>query len=137
MGSEFTNADMAAPNLNDFTYKLLGEKVVDGINCYEIEVLPVDEDIEDEFGFLRKIIFVGKSDFVIRKSLIYDFDNELYKKMLVREVQQLSVEEKKYMATNIIIENLQNGRKSEMIMEQLQYNPNVKDEYFTTSYLEK
>jgi hypothetical protein len=41
------------------------------------------------------------------------------------------------MAASMQMENVQNSRKSAIIMDQMQYNPNVKEEYFTVAYLEK
>lgn len=35
------------------------------------------------------------------------------------------------------MENHQNGRKSILKVEQIKFNPNIKDEYFTTRYLER
>jgi len=44
---------------------------------------------------------------------------------------------KRYRPTNMVMENKQNGRKSIMIVEQIQLSTKVKDDYFTTRYLER
>lgn len=36
----------------------------------------------------------------------------------------------------MIINNVQNGRKSVIKIKEIVFNPDVKDEYFTTRYLE-
>ncbi len=41
------------------------------------------------------------------------------------------------MATEMLMTNKQNNRKSIWIIEKIEVNPNIKDVYFTTSYLEK
>ena len=71
MGSEFSYADMTPPNINDFKYKLLGEEKVDGTQCWKIEIIPINEDIEDENGFTKKIGFIGQKDFTLRKAMFY------------------------------------------------------------------
>ena len=35
MGSEFTNADMSKPDLNDFTFKILGSAEADNNECWK------------------------------------------------------------------------------------------------------
>jgi hypothetical protein len=35
------------------------------------------------------------------------------------------------------IENVQNGRKSVMTMDKVEFSPSVGDQYFTVDYLEK
>jgi outer membrane lipoprotein-sorting protein len=137
MGSEFSNGDMAAPNTNDFTYKLLGSEQVDGTGCWKVEVSPANEDIADEFGFSRKVTWIGKQDFVPRKAEYYDLDNDLLKVMNASDVKVIDPEHNKAMATRMEMTNKQTGRRSVFIMEKVNFNPDVKDNYFTTAYLER
>jgi len=135
MGSEFSNADMSAPNLEDYTYTLVGIEFVNEKECWKIEMIPVSEEIMDEIGVTRKISWIGEEDYVLRKSEYYDLDDELWKILSASEVENLSTG--KYMATYMKMENVQNGRRSEFSMDEIQYNPEVKEEYFTVSFLEK
>ena len=135
MGSEFSNADMAAPNLNDFRFKKLGEGTVDGVPCYKIEMTPVSGSVAREYGFAKKDVWIGKKDFVMRKALYYDDEGEVVKVLTATNVQPVDPAHKKYLAREMTMVNEQNGRKSYFRMLQVQYNPNVKEEYFTLGYL--
>ncbi len=137
MGSEFSNADLAAPNLADFDYRVTGSETVGGTDCWIVEVTPRSEDIIEEVGYDRQLAWIGKQDFVFRKAEYYDGDGELFKQMISSDVRQIDASGKKYMAARMEMSNLQNGRKSVMIMDKIQYNPHVKDEYFTLGYLER
>ena len=137
MGSEFSNADMSAPSLEDFDYTVTGSDLVGGTDCWIVEVVPVNEDIMDEVGYDRQLAWIGKQDFVFRKAEYYDEDDELFKKMISSDVRQMDTSGKKYIATRMEMSNLQNGRKSVMTIEKIQYNPDVKEEYFTLAYLER
>ena len=137
MGSEFSNADMSAPKLDDFEYRLQSIENIKGIPCWKIEVIPVDEDIMDEMGFDRKMVWIAQKDYVLRKAEYYDEDDELVKIMTAGEVRLLDPSSQKYLATRMEIVNRQNGRKSLMKIDRVQFNPDVKDEYFTLDYLEK
>ena len=137
MGSEFSNADMSAPNLDDFKYNLLATDHVDGVYCWKIEVIPADEDILDEVGFDRKVTWIGQQDYVLRKAEYFDEDGELLKVMNASDIKLLDPAGKRYMATKMEMQNRQNGRKSVMVIDQVEYNPGVKDEYFTIDFLEK
>ena len=81
MGSEFSYSDITPPTIADFHYKKLGERRVAGTLCWELEILPINEDIADENGFSKKISFIGREDFVIRKAVYYDLDGELLKEL--------------------------------------------------------
>ena len=137
MGSEFSNADMSAPNLEDFDYKVTGSGLVQGTDCWIVEVVPVNEDIMDEVGYDRQLAWIGKQDFVFRKAEYFDEDGELFKQMISSDVKQMDPSGKKYIATRMEMSNLQNGRKSVMTIDEIQYNPDVKEEYFTLGYLER
>lgn len=137
MGSEFSYADMTPPALEDFTYKILGEDEVESTLCWQIEMLPVDDDIADENGFSKKISYIAKEDFVIRKAFYYDLDGELHKELSVKGVQEVDTKNHKYRPIHMIMVNEQNGRKSALVIDKIQFNPDVKDEYFTTRYLER
>ena len=137
MGSEFSNSDMSAPNLDDFDYTLLGSESADGCDCWMIESIPINEDIMDEMGFDRKITWIGKKDYVLRKAEYYNENNELFKEMRAGEVKPIDPSGKKHMAMYMEMVNKENGRRSVMTMDKIQYNPDVKQDYFTLSYLEK
>ncbi len=135
MGSEFSNADMAAPSLDDYRYKLLGSEIQEGIDCWKIEVLPVNDEVADETSVSRKITWIGKKDFVTRKSEYYDLDNDLWKILTASDIRNIT--NGKFMAAFMQMENVRNERKSVFTFDRLQYSPDVKVEYFTVSFLEK
>lgn len=137
MGSEFSNADMAAPNLKDFRFTLLGEEMIMAQNCWKIELRPISEDKEDEYGYIRKITWINQKDNMMIRSEYYDFDDELQKILLVTHYNPIANATNKFIVSKMNIKNIQSKRSSEMIMEKSLYNPNIPEKYFTTSYLEK
>ena len=137
MGSEFSNADMSAPSLEDFDYVVTGSETIEGTDCWIVEVNPLNEDVMDEVGYDRQLAWIGKQDFVFRKAEYYDEDGELFKQMISSDVKQIDPSGKKYMATRMVMSNIKNGRKSVMTIDKIQYNPSVKEEYFTLGYLER
>ena len=137
MGSEFTYADMIPPTVDDFKFSLLTDQKINDIECYQIEWIPVDEDVADENGFSRRITFVGKKDFMIRKSVYYDMDDELHKELLVKNIKELDPVNHRYRAMNMEMINHQSGRRSVLENTKLEFNPDIKDDYFTLRYLER
>jgi hypothetical protein len=137
MGSEFTNADITKPNIEEYTYKPLGAETVDNVDCWKIEITPASKEIASAYGYSKKIAWIGKADYVARKSDYYDLDGALLKVMTVKEVKLLDEKNKKYQTTDALMENKQNGRSSRFQTEKAVFNPKVKEEYFTTEYLQK
>ena len=137
MGSEFSYADMTPPTVNDFTYNILGEGIVNGVLCWELEILPKNDDIADENGFSKKISYIGKQNYVIRKAIYYDLNEEIHKELTVYEIKELDNKKHTYRLMHIEMDNKQNGRKSIMKVDKIQFVPQLKEEYFTTRYLER
>jgi outer membrane lipoprotein-sorting protein len=136
-GSEFTYADMSPPSADDFDFRLLGDEKVNDVLCYKVEWKPKNDDVAEENGFSRRVTFSGKDDFVVRKSIYYDLDGELYKELIVHGIKELDTKNHKYRYMNSEAINKQNGRRSTFVNEKIEFNPDVDDKYFTTQYLER
>jgi outer membrane lipoprotein-sorting protein len=136
MGSEFSNADMSAPNPDDFVYHMAGKEDIEGTSCWKVKVVPADEDVLDETGFDMKMVWIGQEDYVLRRAEYYDEDGELVKVLSASGIRLLDPAETKYLATRMEMENIQNGRTSVMTIDKVEFNPGVKDDYFTIDYLE-
>lgn len=136
MGSEFSNSDMTAPSVKDFTYKLLGSEKMDEKECWKIEAEPVNAALKDEYGYSKSVLFISKSEYVPMMTEYYNFDGELFKTIKTLGYQLLDKVKGKYMVTDMLATNLKNGRKSEMKMDKIQ-QAETDEQYFTVTWLEK
>lgn len=133
MGSEFTNADMSRPNMDDFDYKILSTETYEGKECWKIETICKDEDIEDENGYSKAISWIEKSTNLCHKVEFYDIDGELLKIQRIKKYEKQ--ESGQYFSFYMEKENMQNGRKSVMIINQFQENSTLPESVFTASML--
>lgn len=136
MGSEFSNANMTAPGLDDFTYTIVGEEEMNGKGCNKIESIPVNSEMEDQYGYIKSVSWVDKNSYLVYRIDYFDFDGDLFKTISNREFKLLDEPKGSYMVTNMHALNLSNERSSEMIMNQVEVtksNPS----YFTVAFLEK
>jgi len=136
MGSEFSNANMTAPGLEDFSYELEGEEILNGNICFMIKSTPVSTDLEDEYGYARSISWVDQNNYLVYQTLYYDFDGELFKTITNKEFKKLEESGGKYMVTHMLASNYSNNRSSEMVMDQVAVTSTSKS-YFTVAYLER
>ncbi|MEX0981829.1 MAG: outer membrane lipoprotein-sorting protein [Bacteroidales bacterium] len=136
MGSEFSNADMTAPSLEDFEYKLLGSEEIGEVMCWKIESIPVNLEKEDEYGYSRSVRWIGKNDYIARRSEYFDYDNALIKRIEAVEFKLLDSSAGKFMVTEMVAENFENGRSSRMKMDQIDITE-TDESYFTVTYLER
>ncbi len=128
MGSEFSNADMSKPNLDDFNYKLLGTEQINGKDCRKIEMIPINEAIEEENGFSKKISWIEKSNNLTQKVAYYDLDGTLHKIMTLKNYKPLG---NKYIAYSMEIKNVQTGRKSVLSIDKFQQGSSMNEMNFS------
>lgn len=133
MSSEFSNADMSSPTPADFINKHLEGSGLK--NQWIIESSPVNEDKEDEYGYARKISYISMDKFQVKKMEFYNFDDELFKIIEIKEVFPL--EEGKFIVTNMTANNLINGRRSEIAMTNISVGDQIDDSVFSLQNLER
>jgi hypothetical protein len=137
MGSEFSFGDLNIPALDDFNYTLVKEESFGGENCYVIDAIPKDKAIADSEGYSKKTYWISKDKFVVRKGLYNDKDGKPLKELVCDGIKLLDEKNKRYRAMKMEMTNKQNGRKSVFETGKVAFSPDVKDDYFTTRYLER
>jgi outer membrane lipoprotein-sorting protein len=137
MGSEFSYADMSMPTVDDFNYKFHDDETINGTNCYVIEIIPKDDDIMDENGFSKKMVWISTDKFLIQKSVYYNLAGDKEKVMTVNAFIEVDPRNHLYKFKEMEMVNLLENRKSISRIEQIKFNPDIPDDYFTTRYLER
>lgn len=135
MGSEFSYADLTVPDLKAYSYAFVKEEKVQGEDCYVVDVTPKDAETGKSEGYSKKTFWVSKATFTVRQGVFFDMAGKRLKKLQSADVK--SVGAKRFRAMRMEMLNEQNGRTSVFITNQFAQNPNTKDEYFTTAYLER
>jgi outer membrane lipoprotein-sorting protein len=135
MSSEFTNADMSKPNMNDFDYTILSSETYKGHSCWRIETRCKDEDIEDQNAFSKRIAWIEKETYLCHKIEFYDLSGELHKIQSIEQYEKQS--NGKYFAFYMKMENTQNGRESIMTINKFQIGSTLTESTFTPAMLEK
>jgi hypothetical protein len=133
MSSEFTNADMSSPTLSDFVNRHIDGSGKNG--QWIIESIPVNEDKADEYGYSKKISFIDMDTYQVKKMEFYNFDNELFKTIVIKSVHPL--EDGGYLVKDMLANNLLTGRKSEIQFSNIVDKVNVDDSFFSLKNLER
>ncbi len=130
MGSDFTYDDMGNRDLDADNHRLLGEELLNGIDCWVIESTPKDDD-----GMYSKYIsWIRKDIFMAVKVKYFDMRAELLKVLEIKEVKQI---DGFWVATEMIMKNHKRNHQTIIRLESLAYNIDVDDNLFTVNSLEK
>ncbi len=119
VNSHFYNEDIAERNIDDYSYKLLGEADLDGITCYMVE----SGKKRGTRVYSKGVIYVGKSDFVIRKIDLYE------RGRMTKVIHFLKIEKISgiYTPRKVVMERTDGRGKSILYLKSVKYDIPVSD----------
>jgi len=130
MGTDFTYDDMGGRGIDQDTHKLLGEETIDGVKCYKVESIPVDnKDI-----YSKKIGWVIPDKWVHLKVDFYDRKGQLMKTLKASDIRNVSGVWLQY---NLEMTNFLENHKTVLKIMEAKINEPIDDQIFTTTALER
>jgi len=135
MGSEFTNADMSKPNIEDFDYKIISSENINGRACHVIEATPVSQESLQSNGFSKKVSYIDKENYLCYKIEYYDLKGKILKTQTIGDYRP--VEGGSYFYYEMEMKNEQNGRKSVLKTEKFKPQSEMTEAQFSPSNLDK
>lgn len=131
LGSEYAFEDLTSFEVAKFSYKYLRDEVVDGIDCYVIELKPKYE----YSGYTRQISWVDKDRYIVTKIEYYDRKETLLKTQLFKEYKQYL--NQYWRASEQLMTNHQNGKSTALLWEKYQFKTGLSDRDFDKNTLKR
>jgi len=135
MGSEFSNADISRPSLDDFTYQLLGTENLNGKECWKVEAVAKNTDVETETGYFRSISYIEKSTYLAQKTEYFDRAGRHLKTLTLSDYR--IQKNGKYFAFQMTMLNVRNNRFSEMRVDKFNLGTALNESHFSVTNLER
>ena len=110
---------------------------MDGQACYVIESLPRTDAVKASSGYSRRRSRVRKDNFVMVKGEYWDQAGQPLKTIAAAELQPLDPARRKWQPMRLEAANTQTGHRTVIRYDEFKANQQVKDEVFTTPYLER
>ncbi len=131
MGTEFTYEDMENRKVDKDTHTLLREETLDGKKVYVVESIPKKGS---DSQYKKLISWVRPDIWIPVKIEFYDNNGALLKVLTVKKVEQV---QGIWTTLDSIMDNVQDKKKTELILDKVQYNTDIPDEFFTERYLKR
>lgn len=130
MGTDFTFEDMGNRSVAKDVITLLGEESVDGVACWKLEYKAKNQNAK----ISKRVYWIGKDNYVHYKGEFYDKQGNLFKKLTVNNVEQISGY---WSTTKMTMENILTNHKTVMEMSNMVYDIPIDDGMFTQAALER
>lgn len=137
MGSDFIYSDMTSRNVQDYSYEVMKEPLVEGHKTWQMKVTPKSQKVIDETGYTQSIVFVRQDNFIIVQALHYLKVGQKLKYMKVTGLEQI---EGVWSVTQIQMvskEGKQTLHKTILEFSDIKYNQELDESFFSTRTLER
>ena len=123
MGSDLSYEDMSTRQIDEYTFKIVGQEMYDSIFCYLLESIP-KENIRTEYN--HHVAWIDTSLFLPMKEQSYDKLGKLLKKKKFT----YSVINDYHVLTEIQVINIQKNHSTNLKFENIELNTGVGDKLF-------
>lgn len=134
MGSDYTNDDILKESsmVVDFTHKIVGSEIIDGWDCWKIEMLP-NEDAAVVWGKIIK--WISKDEYLMMKSEYYDEDDYLVKTEFGSDVKVM--DGRKIPCKIEIVPADKENQKTVVILDDIEFNVSIQDSFFSQQNMKR
>lgn len=131
LGSEYAFEDLTSFEVPKYKYKYLRDEVLDGKDCFVIELYPQYE----HSGYTRQISWIDKERYIPLQAEYYDRKNALLKTQEFKGYQQYL--DQYWRTDEMVMTNHQNGKVSVLLWENYQFRNGLKDRDFDRNTLKR
>ena len=130
MGTDFSYEDLSDRDINADDYKLIGEEVIHGSDCYKIKANPKEKDAQ----YSTRILWVDKQNFLLKRVEFFNNKGISYKLLNIPD----HVKNGEYWtASMMIMKNLNKAHSTELKVLKVDYDQDLKDNVFTESFMKR
>lgn len=137
VGSDFSYGDILLPVVDTYRHSLIRTDSLDGEECYVIQSIPASEQIKKDYGYAKKISWIRTSNFMEKKVEYFDTAGRPLKTQLIPELREVDPVAHKWWAMRREVVNHQTGHSTIIVFESLDAKQEVREDFFTTRYLER
>lgn len=133
MGSDLSYEDMLedATFQENYTATVVGEEVIDGRNCYVLELIAKKADI----AYQKRKLWVDSERYVPLQEELYAKSGKLLKKTELSDV--VRVDGRWFPKKVVFKDMLKDGKGTEFIIDEIEFDANIPDHIFTKASLKK
>jgi outer membrane lipoprotein-sorting protein len=129
MGSEFAFEDMSSFEIEKYKFRYLRDETFEGQVSFVLEQIPIDKDS----GYSKQIVWLDKKHYRLLKVEFYDRKDSLLKELVNYEYTLYLKKYWRPMRTEMF--NEQNGKSTELVTHQLNFNTGLSDSDFNNGRL--
>jgi hypothetical protein len=133
VGTDFSYGDVIGHKVQEWNHKLLKSSA----EVYLVESTPKTDTVKSSSGYSKVLYTIRADNFVTTKAEYWDVGGKPLKTITYDDIKQVDPAKGKWQAMRLEAKNLQTGHRTIISFDSFKLDPEVKEELFTTRYLEK
>ena len=137
MGTDFSYADMTKRVVDEWTYRLLGEREVNGHMTWLVEAIPASKLVERRYGYAKSVLFVRQDINMVIRAAHWLTEGGRLKYFDIRKLERI---DGIWTGTELdmrTVHNKETLHRTIMRFGNVRYNRNLNEDLFTLRRLEK
>ena len=131
MGSEFAYEDLSSQEVEKYTYKYIGDEIVNGVDSYVVERYPQYA----HSGYTRQVAWINKQEYRPEKIVFYDRKNALLKTLTYDGYNQYL--DQFWRADTLEMINHQTGKSTTLTWDDYKFQTGLNDRDFHKNVLKR
>ena len=137
VGTDFSYGDVIGHKVDEWQHRLLREEALNGQPCYVIESLPGTDSVKSNSGYSKRQSWIRQDNDVTIKAEFWDLAGQPLKTLTAADVQLVDSARRKWQPMRLEMGNTQTGHRTIIQFENFKANQQIKDDFFTTRYMER
>jgi len=137
LGTDFTYEEIKKEGkieIEDYTYEVLGEEIIDGFPTIKVQSTPVNSEIEKELGVSKVVSYIDPNIWMARKSVHWDVNGNKLKTIVTPKIEQI---DGIWSNRNTLITNHKTGHQTNMTFFDIDFESSVRDSIFSKQSLQR
>lgn len=137
LGTDFTYEDIKKEGkvgIEDYTWKRIGEELIDGHHSYIVEAIPINDKVARELGYGKVIYHIDSNIWMVRQSKSWDVRGYELKTINFHDIRQV---QNIWTAHTLEVNNHKTGHNTRFLFSDIDYATGVADEIFTQQALRR
>ena len=135
IGTDFSFGDVLGHKVDEWSYTIKSDDMIDGAICWVVEALPLSDEIKKNSGYSKRVLWIRKDNYVGVQQDFFDPSGQLIKRILATDIKPIS--KNKWLAFTTAVENLQTGHKTVLRYDDYKADTGLSNDLFSTQALER
>src|SRR3990167_4666876 len=137
MGTDLSYGDVIGHSPDDWIHRIIGDDMIDGIDCWIVESLPQTDLVAKTSGYSKRVSWIRSDNAMPVRADLFDRSGKLMKRIIQNNIRKVATSPDRWQAMDIEVENIRTRHRTEVRFRSYEANTGLDSDLFTPRALEQ